>query len=164
MADGVEFSITGLDSLIGKLDAVSYDIRRRGGRSALRKAAQVVVQKAKEGAEGIDDPVTRAHIAENITLRWSARRFKATGDLMFRVGVMGGAGGKASGDQYAGLPGGDTRHWRHVEFGTEDTAAHPFMRNALANSINEVTNTFVTEYEKAIDRAIRRAAKKAASS
>ena len=29
MADGVDFSITGLDSLLGKLDAVSYDIRRR---------------------------------------------------------------------------------------------------------------------------------------
>lgn len=164
MADGVEFSITGLEGLLGRLDSVSYDMKRRGGRSALRKAAQVVVQKAKEGAERIDDPVTREHIADNISLRWSSRRFKATGDLMFRVGVLGGAGGKASSDKYANLPGGDTRHWRHVEFGTEDTAAHPFMRNALASSINEVTDTFVTEYEKAIDRAIRRAAKKAASS
>ena len=163
MAD-VEFSILGLDSLLGKLESLSFDVRRRGGRSALRKAAQVVVNKAIQGAERIDDPVTREHIADNIALRWSSRRFKATGDLMFRVGVQGGAGGKGASNSYQDLPGGDTRHWRHVEFGTEDTAAMPFMRNALSDSISEVTNTFLTEYEKAIDRAIRRAAKRAASS
>lgn len=164
MADGVEFSITGLESLLGKLDAVSYDVRRRGGRAALRKAAQVVANKAKEQAERIDDPDTRENIAANIALRWSSRRFRSTGDLMFRVGVLGGAGGRSTSDKYTGLPGGDTRYWRHVEFGTEHSAAQPFMRTALASSINDATNTFVTEYEKSIDRAIRRADKKAASS
>jgi HK97 gp10 family phage protein len=48
MADGVEFSIVGLDSLLGKLEAISYDVKRKGGRSALRKAAQVVAEKARE--------------------------------------------------------------------------------------------------------------------
>ncbi len=76
MVDGVEFSITGLDSLLGKLDAVSYDIRRKGGRAALRKAAQVVVQKAKAGAERIDDKATGRSIADNIVLRWNGRLFK----------------------------------------------------------------------------------------
>lgn len=33
MADGVEFSITGLDSLLGKLDSVTDDVKRRGGRA-----------------------------------------------------------------------------------------------------------------------------------
>jgi len=50
-----------------------------------------------------------------------------------------------------------------LEFGTEKMAAVPFMRPALANSISEVTNTFVTEYEKSIDRAIRRAARRGAT-
>ncbi|MCY1370928.1 phage protein, HK97 gp10 family [compost metagenome] len=49
-----------------------------------------------------------------------------------------------------------------MEFGTEKARAQPFMRSALADHISEVTNTFVTEYEKAIDRAIKRAQKKAA--
>jgi HK97 gp10 family phage protein len=160
MAD-VEFSITGLDSLLGKLDSLSYDIRRKGGRAALRKAAQVVMQKAKEGAERIDDKETGRSIADNIALRWNGRLFKQTGNLGFRVGVLHGAVLKDGGDLSPNSP---TPHWRLIEFGTENMAADPFMRTALANSISEVTNTFVTEYEKAIDRAIRRAAKKAASS
>ncbi|MEE3636612.1 HK97-gp10 family putative phage morphogenesis protein [Pseudomonas sp. AL 58] len=160
MAD-VDFSITGLDSLLGKLESLSYDVRRKGGRAALRKAAQVVMQKAKDGAERIDDKVTGRSIAENIALRWNGKLFKQTGDLGFRVGVLHGAVLKDGGDLSPNSP---TPHWRLIEFGTEKMAAAPFMRPALASSISEVTNTFVTEYEKAIDRAIRRAAKRAASS
>ncbi|HFQ8052581.1 TPA: HK97-gp10 family putative phage morphogenesis protein [Pseudomonas putida] len=161
MADGVDFSITGLDSLLGKLESLSYDVRRKGGRAALRKAAQVVMQKAKEGAERIDDKETGRSIADNIALRWNGRLFKQTGNLGFRVGVLHGAVLKDGGDLSPNSP---TPHWRLIEFGTENMAAVPFMRPALANSISEATNTFVTEYEKAIDRAIRRALKKAASS
>lgn len=161
MADGVDFSITGLDSLLGKLDSLSYDVRRKGGRAALRKAAQVVVQKAKEGAERIDDKETGRSIADNIALRWNGKLFKQTGDLGFRIGVLHGAVLKNGGDLSPNSP---TPHWRLIEFGTEKMAAVPFMRPALANSISEATNTFVSEYEKAIGRAIRRAAKKAAKS
>ncbi|CAO3303905.1 MULTISPECIES: HK97-gp10 family putative phage morphogenesis protein [unclassified Pseudomonas] len=161
MADGVEFSILGLDGLLGKLSAVSVDVRHKGGRAALRKAAQVVVRKAKEGAERIDDKATGRSISDNIALRWNGRLFKRTGDLGFRIGVLHGAVLKDGGDLSTNAP---TPHWRLIEFGTEKMPAAPFMRPALADSISEVTNTFVTEYEKAIDRAIRRAAKKAASS
>jgi len=157
MVDGVEFSITGLDNLLGKLDAVSYDIRRKGGRAALRKAAQVVVQKAKAGAERIDDKATGRSIADNIVLRWNGRLFKRAGDLGFRIGVLHGAVLKNGGDLSQNAP---TPHWRLLEFGTEKMAAVPFMRPALANSVSEVTNTFVTEYEKSIDRAMRRAARR----
>ena len=161
MADGVEFSITGLDSLLGKLEAITYDVRRKGGRAALRKAAQVVVAKAKEGAERLDDKETGRSIADNIALRWNGKLFKQTGDLGFRIGVLHGAVLKDGGDLGPNSP---TPHWRLIEFGTEKMAAAPFMRPALADSISEVTTTFVTEYEKSIDRAIRRIAKKAASS
>lgn len=164
MADGVEFSITGLESLLGKLDAVSYDVRRKGGRAALRKAAQVVVQKAKEGAERIDDKETGRSIADNIALRWNGRLFKQTGDLGFRIGVLHGAVLAKKGETADLSTNAPTPHWRLIEFGTEKMAAAPFMRPALANSVAEVTNTFVSEYEKSIDRAIRRAAKKAAFS
>ncbi len=161
MADGVDFSILGLDSLLGKLSEVGVDVRRKGGRAALRKAAQVVVQKAKAGAERIDDKATGRSISDNIALRWNGRLFKRTGDLGFRIGVLHGAVLKDGGDLSSNAP---TPHWRLIEFGTEKMPAAPFMRPALADSISEVTNTFVTEYEKAIDRAIRRAAKKAVGS
>ena len=162
MADSVEFSITGLDSLLGKLDAVTYDVKRKGGRSALRKAAMVVVDKAKQNAQRIDDAATGRAIADNIALRWNGRLFKRTGDLGFRIGVLTGSTRNLEPGNPDTGPGGATPHAMLVELGTEKARAQPYLRPALENQIGEVTNTFVTEYEKAIDRAIKRAAKKAA--
>jgi HK97 gp10 family phage protein len=174
MAEDIEFRLEGLDSLLGKLDAVSYDVRRKGGRAALRKAAQLVAGAARQGAERLNDPETSREIAKNITLRWNGRLFKQRGDLGFRVGILGGAKqknnyhtrrGRAGGTYEvggdSGNPGGDTYYWRFLEFGTAKMAAQPFMRNALAENIAAATDAFISEYERAIDRAIRRAAKKA---
>lgn len=161
MAD-VEFSIIGLDSLLGKLEAVTYDVRRKGGRASLRKAAMVVVNAAKEGARNIDDAKTGRSIADNIALRWNGRLFKRAGDLGFRIGVLHGAVLPKNGEKADTNVNAPTPHWRLLEFGTELMPAQPFMRSALADNINQVTNTFVSEYGKSIDRAIRRAQKKAA--
>jgi HK97 gp10 family phage protein len=163
VADGVTFNIQGLDSLLGKLENLKYETKKKGGRSALRKAAQLVRDAAKQGASVIDDPETRADIEANIVERWNSRLFKRTGDLGFRVGVLGGAGGNATSESLSGLPGGDSRHWRHIEFGREGVPARPFMRPALANNIDAATNVFVSEFEKTIDRALKRAAKKGAA-
>lgn len=155
MAD-VEFKIHGLDSLVNKLESVSWDVKRKGGRTALRKAAKLVMEAAKAGAERLDDPDTARSIAGNIAIRFDSKRFKRTQDLGFRVGVKHGARLKDGGDTSANAP---TPHWRLLEFGTSKMAARPFMRPALANNIGAVTDTFVREYEKAIDRALKRAAK-----
>lgn len=80
MADGIDFSIIGLDSLLGKLDSISDDLRRRGGRAALRRAGNVIVNKARENASRIDDPHTGRSIAANIAMRWNGRLFKTTGN------------------------------------------------------------------------------------
>lgn len=159
MADDIQFSLTGLDSLLGKIDSIKQETKRKTGRAALRKAANVVRDAAKANAKRINDPRSAPDIAENIAVRFSKKRFKRTGDLMFRVGVMGGAGGGKKGSR-DGLPGKDTRHWRFKEFGTEKMPADPFMRPALENNINLATDTFIREYEKGIDRAIKRALKK----
>lgn len=159
MAETIEFSLIGLDGLLGKLDSVKQDVKFKGGRFALRKAAQLIADKAKEGAKRVDDPSTGRSIADNIALRWNGRLFKRTGDLGFRVGVRHGAVLKNGGDTSTNAP---TPHWRLLEFGTEKMQAHPFMRSALADNISAATSTFISEYEKAIDRAIKRAAKKAA--
>lgn len=162
MADDFTFNIDGLESLLGKLEEVTVDVKKRGGRSALRKAAQLLRDKVKENAARIDNPATAADISKNAAERWNGKLFKQTGDLGFRVGILGGAGGNKTSAQLSGLPGGDTRHWRYLEFGTEDTAAQPFMRPALTENSSQITSVFVTEYEKALDRAIKRAKKKAA--
>lgn len=160
MADDVRFSLINVDSLLAKLDTVSQDVRRKGGRAALRKAAQLIANKAKEGAERLDDKATGRSISDNIALRWNGRLFKRSGSLGFRVGVMHGAVLKDGGDLSKNSP---TPHWRLLEFGTERIAAAPFMRPALADNYGEATNLFVAEYKKAIDRAIRRAARRGAA-
>ena len=158
MADSLEFSLVGIDSLVSKLETVSYAMKRKGGRSALRKAAQVVAAKAREGAQKLDDKETGRSIAKNIALRWNGRLFKVSGDLGFRIGVLHGAKIAKKGNPDEGESG-PTPHWRFFEFGTAKMAATPFMRKALADNISQVTDTFITEYEKTIDRAIKRAAK-----
>lgn len=154
-----EFELQGLDSLLAKFDSIKQDVKYKGGRAALRKAANLIAAKAKENAQKLDDPETAANISKNVAVRWGGKRFKATGDLNFRVGILGGAGGNKKASELDSLPGKDTRHFRHVEFGTEKTAAQPFLRPSLANNAGEAISVFAKEYEKAIDRAIKKASK-----
>lgn len=182
--DGVQFKVDGLDALVSKLDGLSYDLKRKGGRFALRKAAQVVRKAARANALRIDDPETSEVIAKNIVERWNGRVFRRQGDLAFRVGVLGGARavltdrarrksarrrerlgqsslgslGEIAGSGKAN-PGGDTWYWRFLEFGTERTRAQPFLRPALEQNISAATDAFVREYDKALDRALKKAAK-----
>jgi HK97 gp10 family phage protein len=180
MADAVQFKIDGLDPLLAKLDSVTKDMKFKGGRFALRKAANLVAVSAKAGALTINDPITSEEIAKNITVRWGSRKFKSTGDLSFRVGVLGGARqpdtakkqrrrdragtqslselGELSG-KGKGNPGGDTYYWRFLEFGTSHARAQPFMRRALEQNIGAATDEFIKQYNKGLDRAIKRAAK-----
>lgn len=159
MADGVEFSLTGVDELIGKLESVTYDVKRKGGRFALRKAAQVVAAKAKANALRIDDADTGRTIADNIALRWNGKLFKRTGDLGFRIGVLTGSTRNLQPGNPDTGPGGATPHAMLVELGTSKARAQPYLRPAMENSINEITNEFLTQYDKALTRAIKKANK-----
>lgn len=171
MADGIDFKVDGLDALVKKMDGLTYDIKYKGGRFALRKAAQVIRNEARKNAERIDDLSTPENISLNIVERWSGRAFKRTGDPAFRVGVLGGARPYANtranvrkgraGQIYStggdtGNPGGDTWYWRLLEFGTERSEARPFLRPAVDSSAAAALDEFVRQYDKALDRAIRR--------
>lgn len=160
MADGVDFSLTGIDELRGRLDEVKTDIRLKGGRFALRKAANLIRDAAKKNAARHNDPETGRSIDQNIAVRFSSRRFKYTGDVMFRVGVMHGAELPGKNEDVEEGAGGPTPHWRLIEFGTEKMRADPFMRPALADNINTATSEFLKQYDRALDRALKRAKKK----
>lgn len=149
------FKLNGVEALKRKLTIVSDDMRLRGGRFALRRAAQIVERKAKAAALLLDDPVTGRQIAMNITTRWNGRQFKQNGNIGFRVGVAGGAESQRTNPDLG--PGGKTFHWRFKELGTEKMAATPFMRPALASSTTEVAAEFISQYDKALDRALKRA-------
>lgn len=174
MATSVKMN--GIDELVEKLDGLAYDMRFRGGRFALRKAAQVVRDQARKNAGVLNDPKTREEIAKNVVERWSSKYNKATGNLKFRVGVLGGVFGKLQGETtgvygskftkatrkrgaVVGGPGGDTRHWGYLEFGTETAAARPWLRPAGQQSAQAATDAFIRSYSQGIDRALKRKGK-----
>lgn len=172
----IEFKLQGLEEALARMRDLTPQLRAKGARYAGRKGADVIAAAVRARARQIDDPLTAESIEKNITARFSSRRYKQTGDVMFRVGVLGGA--KPYGDtrenrrkQRVGKtyktggdkanPGGDTWHWRLVEFGTERTRAQPFMRPAMDESVNPATDTFVRELSGWLDRWARKQARAA---
>ncbi|WP_237673828.1 HK97-gp10 family putative phage morphogenesis protein [Vreelandella profundi] len=156
MTDPVAVNVEGLEPLLARMDSMSFDLRKKGGRFAMRKAANLIRDKARENAKQLDDPASAADISANVAVRFSPKDFKRNGNLVFRVGVLGGAGGRKSAEQLSGLPGQDTRHWRQQEFGNSKHPAQPFMRRALSEHIQAATDEFISQYNKALDRAIKR--------
>lgn len=156
-----DFSVkmNGVDELVKKLEGLKYDMAKKGGRFALRKAAQVIRDQARQNAQRVDDSETGRSIARNIVEKWNGRLNKQTGDLGFRVGVNQGAVLPKKGERPDESAGGPTPHWRLLEFGTEKMRARPFMVPAMESSAQQATDTFITEYGKAIDRALKRAGK-----
>lgn len=154
MANEFDVKIEGLDEIKQKLKGISNDMQYKGGRFALRKAANLIRDDIKQNAQRIDNPDTANDISKNIAVRWSSKSFKQNGDLTFRIGVLGGA--KKGGKIHAG---GDTFYWRFLEFGTEFIKAQPFIRPAAETASRKVVNEFVNQYNKALDRAIKRANK-----
>lgn len=156
MAD-VTFEMEGGAALNAKLKAVTYDVKRKGGRFGLRKAANLVREAAQRKAEPLDDPRTGQKIADNIAVRWDGRYFSDTGDLKFRVYVKGG--NRTTGSPADTGAGGATPHWHLIELGTSNMPAQPFMRPALSENIAAASSEFARQFEKSVDRAVKRAAK-----
>jgi len=159
----VASSIEGAKALTKIMDAVSNEVKYKGGRAALRKAADLVAGAVKANAQRLDDPKTAEQISENVAVRWSPKKFKRSGDLMFRVGLLGGAQSKSGQGEFAGKgksnPGGDTWYWRLLEFGTRNMQAHPFMRPALEKNTQAATAEFVRQAKRSIESAAKKAAK-----
>jgi len=149
-----QFGLQGVDELVGKLSSITYDAKFKGGKLALKRAANFIADKARQyQKEHIDDTKTPNAIYKNIKVQFGKKRFESTGDLMFRIGVQGGAILKIN---FKPGTGGYTFYWRFIEFGTEKVDAHPFMRPALQNNDFKAAGIFIHEYKQAINRAIKK--------
>ena len=125
----------------------SATLVRRITRKAARQSMNIVRDAAKENAKRIDDPVTREKIFKNISTSAGKTRDKNT--IKMRVGVRGGA--SFSNPNPPNTSGGDTRHWRWIEFGKTGVPAVPFMRPALAMNIENVINKFSQVFVNELD-------------
>lgn len=152
-----KFSLIGVDKLIQTIKEVNHDVAFKSGRFALRKSANLVAKAMRGGAAKLDDPETARSISQNVAVRFSSRASKR-GDIVFRVGILGGAVLSKGGSKTAGAP---TPHWRLLEFGTEKMRAQPFVRPALEGNVSAALSEFISQFGRALDRAVRRAARDA---
>ena len=148
---GVEVEITGLDDVVSKLQKLANPRRTKSiARKAARQAMNIVRDAARNNAKAIDDPETSEKIFKNIKV--SAGKTRNPSEIVMRVGVDGGA--SFSNPNPKPTSGGDTRHWRWIEYGKSSVPAVPFMRPALANNIQQVTNKFAEVFDAELDKEL----------
>lgn len=144
----VEVRIEGLPDLENKLRQLADEKKvKKITRQAARKAMNIVRNAARENAKRVDNKKTSEKIWKNISTQAGKTRNSRT--IKMRVGVRGGA--SFSDPNPPETSGGDTRHWRWVEFGSSHQPAIPFMRPALANNIEKVTTKFSESFSEALN-------------
>ena len=146
-----EFTIEGLDQLEAKFKSLKNPKRLKNiARKASRQAMNIVRDAARNNAKAIDDPETAEKIWKNISV--AGGKTRNPNEVVMRVGVRGGA--SFSNKNPPQLSGGDTRHWRFIEFPTSKSAGAPFMRPALSSNIQPVTNKFVEVFKAELDKEL----------
>ena len=147
----VEFRMTGMEQFKQKIDRLANPKKAKSiARKAARQAMNIVRDAARVNARAIDDRETTEKIFKNISV--AAGRSRDPNVIVMRVGVRGGA--SFSNKNPPKLSGGDTRHWRWVEFGSANNIAVPFMRPALARNIQQVTDKFAQVFNTEIDKEL----------
>jgi HK97 gp10 family phage protein len=147
----VEFNIEGLDEVQEKLKRLANPrLMKNAARRSMRRAMAIVRDAARSGAKNIDDPQTAEKIWKNIAI--AAGKTRNPNEVVMRVGVRGGA--SFSNPNPPKTPGGDTRHFRWLEFGSVHNPPTPFLRPALQNNIQAVTNSFAENFNKEIDKEL----------
>lgn len=149
----VTVDVKGLAELSKKIKLLPERFAARGMRRALRRGANVILDAARNNAKRFDDPMTKEAIYKNVAVMGGgARREKAAGGPIMRVGMRGGARFNPSA---SGLPGGNTTgYWRFLEFGTSDQAAQPFLRPALASSAERALSVIVESATDELDKEL----------
>lgn len=149
----IEFNIEGMNQFKRKIEQLSNPKKAKQiARKAGRQAMNLVRDAARNNARAIDDPQTREKIHKNIVTQGGKSR--SSNEIKIRVGIKGGAGQNQYSVSTAGLSGGDTRHWRFIEFGQSNVPAVPFMRPALAENLDVVTTKFVQVFDAEITKAL----------
>lgn len=150
-------AITGLDDVMERMQLMRINMQKKYARKAARKAMNIARDAARQKAKSFDDPDSTEKIYKNIVVQQVKRKNKNPGEVVMSVGIKGGAYANTkenrkkgrAGEETANIgstsnPGGDTFYWRFKEFGTAKMAAEPFMRPALADNIDAVTDDFAS--------------------
>lgn len=146
-----EVNIEGLDQVQEKFKRLANPrLMKNAARRSMRKAMAIVRDAARANAKALDDPETAEKIWKNIAI--AAGKTRNPNEVVMRVGVRGGA--SFSNKNPPKTPGGDTRHWRFIEYPSANNPGTPFMRPALQNNIQAVSNSFAENFNKEIDKEL----------
>lgn len=146
------------DRILAKMRDMSPKLVKKGAKTAVRKAANIVMKAARVNALRIDDRETAEQIAKNIAAQFQSRRSRREGAIVYAVGVRGGArysgrgGAVGSAGGSKSNPGGDTWYWRFVELGTSRSRAQPFMLPALKSNADRAMQVMATELDNEITK------------
>lgn len=146
-----DFKIQGMDQAISRLRRLA-NLKKVQSivRKASRQGMNIVRNSARQNAKAIDDPQTAEKIWKNIAV--SSGKSRDPNELVMRVGVRGGA--SFSSRVPPKLSGGDTRHWRFIEFPTKGSMGVPFMRTAFNSNTQNVTNKFAEVFNTELDKEL----------
>ncbi|MFA3129916.1 HK97 gp10 family phage protein [Acinetobacter pittii] len=143
--------IHGLEPALRKMRAIGNEKTvKRIARKAMRQAINIARDKAREKVKRLDDPKTPEKIWREIVTQNGRSRNKNA--LVMRVGVRGGAQipyTNNSKNRRSGRAGksyqsdGRVYYWRFLELGTSRQPATPFLRPALYENIEQITDKFV---------------------
>ncbi len=128
--------ITGLESLIKKLNDLPDKLEKKVIRSAVRKGAIIVRDKARGYA-----PKKTGTLKKSIKIR---NNKSARGITSFKIGPTN--------DKKKGT---DVFYGRFQEFGTSKMPAHPFMRPAYDESEKEVLDKVIDEIRSKVEESTK---------
>lgn len=159
---GVEVKFDGVEELSRRMKLIADSkTAKRIARKAARQAMNIVRDAARNAAKSIDDPETPKKIFKEIVVQGGKTRDRNS--IVIRVGIRGGAKipyTNNAQNRRSGRVGktyqtdGRVFYWRFLEFGTSRQPATPFMRPALANNVQKVTDTFSQSFSAELDKEI----------
>lgn len=136
---------TGLPELIDRISTLESKVQKKIAFKAVTQAANVIKKKARQNAKKIDDKNDEEKIYPYIKVKRSPRESKRMNAAVVRLGIEGGA------KYTTRVP---PTYWRYVEYGTEDTPARSFMRDAINATTFEALNKFFVVFRAEIDKAL----------
>lgn len=128
--------IEGLEQLISKLNSLPDKLEKKVVRTAVRKGAILIRNKAREKA-----PTGTGTLKKSIKIRSNRA---GNGVVSFKIGPTN--------DKKKGT---DIFYGRFQEFGTSKMPAHPYMRPAYDESESEVLDAVINEIKSKLNEAIK---------
>ncbi len=151
-----DINVTGAKQIEAALAAMDTKIARKTVRQAVRASGKVTVEKTRQNAQTLVGGKMGAEIAKNVQIRAWRRQKRGVYGMSIRL-KTGVEAFIHIADQ-SKYPSGRTYIPFAIEYGHDNAAPIPFMRNAADSTRNKVITTFAQFMFSRIAAEFRRSA------